>query len=704
MSKAAAKNFRVFFVILAILVGTEAFSINAAPGDLDPTFGAGGKVTTAVGVEDRASASVLQADGKIVVGGRSRPGAGSYDFALARYNPDGSLDATFGSGGRVLTSLNRANAPDDEIHALSIQPDGKIVAVGTVKSSGGGLEATGIVRYHPNGTLDTSFGVGGILFVDAGVVFTVIIQPDGKIVCGGGGGDSSLADFEIARINPNGTLDTTFGSGGLAIIDFNNSGDGVFGLALQPDGKIVAAGRSRGSGGIDNFAAARLNPNGSLDTSFGTGGRVRTDFFGDEDFGYAVVLQPDGKIVLAGQARTPPNNFNFGLLRYNSNGTLDTTFGTGGKAVVDFDGTSEAAYAVKLQQNGKIVVAGLQGGISTGFGVARLQSNGSLDAAFGSGGKVTTFFDGRDVARSLLIQADGKIVAAGTARGGGNIGKFALARYLGDPVASRNRFADFDGDGKADVSVFRPSNGVWYLSQSTNGFTGVQFGLSSDKLTPADYDGDGKTDIAVYRGGTWYLQRSQAGFTGIAFGASDDIPVPADYDGDGKSEIAVFRPSNGVWYFYNLATNQTSAVAFGQADDKPVAADYDGDAKADVAVFRNGTWYLLQSALGFTGVQFGEATDKPVAADYDGDGKADIAVFRPSNGVWYLQRSNLGFTGIAFGLGTDTPTPADYDGDGKTDVAVFRNGIWYVQQSQAGFTSVSFGAATDVPVIAVSRD
>ncbi len=156
--------------------------------------------------------------------------------------------------------------------------------------------------------------------------------------------------------------------------------------------------------------------------------------------------------------------------------------------------------------------------------------------------------------------------------------------------------ADFDGDGKSDVSVFRPENGVWYLSQSSAGFSGIAFGLGTDKLVPADYDGDGKTDVAVYRSGTWYLQRSLLGFTGIAFGNSDDIPVPADYDGDGKAEVAVFRPSNG-------------------------------------------TWYLLRSSLGFTAVQFGISTDKPVAADYDSDGKADIAVFR--NGTLYLQRSRL---------------------------------------------------------------
>jgi hypothetical protein len=279
---------------------------------------------------------------------------------------------------------------------------------------------------------------------------------------------------------------------------------------------------------------------------------------------------------------------------------------------------------------------------------------------------------------------------------------FTNARaVIAPPTPSNTRF-DFDGDGKADKSIYRPNDNIWHMLGTQSGFSSVQFGLATDKIVPADYDGDGKTDVAVYRDGTWYVQRSSAGFFGFAFGAATDIPQPADFDGDGKAELAVFRPSNGVWYSYNLATNQINAVAFGQAGDKPVIGDYDGDKKADVSVFRpsNGFWYRINSSSGdWSSIPFGAATDSPVPADYDGDGKTDIAVYR--SGTWYLLRSTAGFTGVAFGAATDKPVPADFDGDGKVDIGVFRPslGVWYTYNLATNqFDSVAFGTTGDKPI------
>jgi photosystem II stability/assembly factor-like uncharacterized protein len=262
-------------------------------------------------------------------------------------------------------------------------------------------------------------------------------------------------------------------------------------------------------------------------------------------------------------------------------------------------------------------------------------------------------------------------------------------------VPNGKPIADFDGDGRSDISVFRPTDRTWYLNQSTAGFSATQFGLSTDKITPADFDGDGKTDIAVYRDGIWFwLNSSNGNFNAFQFGLAGDIPQPADFTGDGRAELAVYRA--GTWFTWNLANNQFNAVQFGVATDKPVVGDYDGDGRADFAVYRDGLWYLLQSTQGFTAIQFSIATDKLVPADYDGDGKTDIAVYR--DGIWHLLKSSQGYTAFQFGISTDIPAPADYDGDGKADAAVYREGIWYLLQSSSGFSSVQFGLMRDKPV------
>ncbi|MCY7375129.1 MAG: VCBS repeat-containing protein, partial [Pyrinomonadaceae bacterium] len=274
------------------------------------------------------------------------------------------------------------------------------------------------------------------------------------------------------------------------------------------------------------------------------------------------------------------------------------------------------------------------------------------------------------------------------------------------PIAVSKARADFDGDGKTDVSVFRPGTGTWFLNRSQAGFSAVSFGLGTDKLVPADYDGDGRTDVAVARPNAantillfYILNSGNSTMTTVQFGAPTDIPQVGDYTNDGRADVAVFRPSNGTWYVLPSSGFFPSAIQFGQSGDIPVANDYDGDGRVDVAVVRGGIWYINKSTGGIQSSAFGLASDLPVPADYNGDGRTDIAVYRPSNGTWYTSINPANNYGaIQFGNSTDVPVPGDYDGDGRTDVAVFRGGTWFINRLTGGFTNINFGTTSDLPI------
>ncbi len=270
---------------------------------------------------------------------------------------------------------------------------------------------------------------------------------------------------------------------------------------------------------------------------------------------------------------------------------------------------------------------------------------------------------------------------------------------------------DFDGDGKTDIGIFRPvgSASEWWINRSSTGVTfALQFGASTDRITPADYTGDGKTDIAFFRpaSGEWYVLRSEDfSFFALPFGTNGDVPVPADYDADGKADFAVMRPSTSTWFISQSGGAPTRIEQFGVSGDVPVVSDYDGDGKADVGIFRNAggvaQWWINRSTAGLLALQFGASTDKAVQGDYTGDGKADVAIWRPSTGEWFIVRSeDFSFYGFPFGTNGDMPSPGDYDGDGKFDPTLFRpsSATWYIARSTAGTQIVQFGATGDRPL------
>lgn len=268
--------------------------------------------------------------------------------------------------------------------------------------------------------------------------------------------------------------------------------------------------------------------------------------------------------------------------------------------------------------------------------------------------------------------------------------------------------ADFDGDFRTDLSVFRPSTGIWYITNSLNStIRQQQFGLNGDIPTPEDYDGDNISDIGVFRpsNGVWYNFRSSNNTVGInQFGLNGDIPAQGDFDGDGRADYAVFRPSTGVWYMQRSNNGSVLIQQFGLNGDIPTAGDYDNDGKYDLAVFRpsNGVWYRINSTNGSVfQVTFGLQGDIPSIGDFDGDGEIDQTVFRPSTGVWYTLRSSDGGVSInQFGVTGDIPAVGDYDGDGRDDIAVFRpsSGVWYaIRSSNSSILISQFGSNGDQP-------
>jgi len=409
---------------------TVTVTVSPLSGSLDTGFGTGGKVTTPIGSgNDYALALGIQSDGKIVAAGYSSNGS-KYNFALVRYSTDGSLDTTFGAGGIVTTPIGSGH---DVANALGIQSDGRIVAAGY--SYNGSNYDFALVRYNTDGSLDATFGAGGIVTTPVGsdedIAYALVIQSDGRIVAAGSSfnSGSNKHDIALVRYNANGALDTGFGTGGIVTTTVGSINDYAYALGIQSDGRIVAAGSSYNGSNYD-FALVRYNTNGTLDTGFGTGGIVTTPVRSGNDYAHALSIQPDGRIVAAGSSDNGIK-YDFALVRYNINGTLDTGFGTGGIVITTIGSGFDIAYALGIQPDGRIVAAGSSNnGSNFDFALVRYNANGTRDTGFGAGGKVTSpIGSGDDYALAIGIQSsDGKIVAAGYSYNGSDF-DFALARY-----------------------------------------------------------------------------------------------------------------------------------------------------------------------------------------------------------------------------------------------------------------------------------
>jgi uncharacterized delta-60 repeat protein len=498
-------------------------------GSLDNSFDSDGKQTTNFNsFDDIAKSIVIQTDGKILIGGYSYNGS-NQDFALCRYTINGSLDILFSGDGKQITEFGN----NEFGNSMALQSNGKILIAGWDDGADFNLAC-----YNSNGNLDLTFKGKGkfadrMSFPSQGYTFytSTALQSDGKIITAGYTWNGKNFDFALARYNLNGMLDNLFSGDGRQTISFDSLNSYASGVAVQSDGKIVAVGNSNG-----DFAIARFNTDGSADNTFNFIGKAATDF-GADDNATSIAIQNDGKIVVAGYSTTcgiDGCSSDFAVTRYNSNGSLDNTFG---KRILDFGSvgfaTDDFANSIAIQSDGKIVAAGYSNHISPGgsivnFVIARFNTDGTPDTSFSGDGKQTTDFGGFSHANSVAIQGDGKVIAAGYSNTITN-NDFAIARYNpdGSPDNSFNgngqQITDFDFDANAN-SIAIQSDGKIILGGQSNTSNGSDFAL-------ARYEINGRLDNT--------------------------------FNGNGKETISI-SPENDAINAMALSGNKLYAVGFAQ--------------------------------------------------------------------------------------------------------------------------------------------
>ena len=693
-------------------------------GSLDTSFDPG--------ANSSVFAVAVQADGKILVGGgfTTLGGGGTGTTTrvfLGRLIADGSLDTGFNPGAN--------NAVD----AVVVQADGKVVVGGFFTTLGGGGTGTTtrnrIGRLNADGSLDLSFNPGANDAVSA-----VAVQADGKILVGGyftslgGGGTGTTSRNYLGRLNAAGALDTNFDPGANGTVyGFAVQADGkilVGGVFTTLGGGGAGTTTRNYLGRLTNTDAAiqNLSVTGSGSTvtwsRAGAAPEVWRATFESSTNGVAYTLLGSGTRVPGGWQLTgqnlPTNQNQYIRARgYYASGFLDGSASIVESILNAYVSVIAPTITTQPQHH---TIAHFQTAtlsvVATGTGL-------TYQWYVGSSGNTASPISGA-TASSYTTPALTSTTSYWVRVSNGSGSADSAAATL----TVRGAPGDFNGDGSGDIAVYRPSTGHWFIRNQG----GVQFGDPSDLPVPGDYNGDGVEDLAVFRPSTgqWFV-RSQ--FT-VQWGNRGDVPVPGDFNGDGLMDVAVYRPSTGDWFVRNqfsvnfggaggyvpvvgdyngdgtddvavfqrstgmwLVRNQLTAQ-FGAAGDRPVPGDYNGDGVTDIAIYRPSTGQWLVRNL-FT-VQFGDPGDVPVPRDYDGNGAMDVAIYRPSTGQWFVKDQFV----VQFGDSRDVPVPltagiplaiaGDYDGDGATDIAVHRPSTnqWFVRNQLA----VQFGDAGDVPV------
>ena len=463
-------RFLSVMLLCAGLVSPHAAA--AAPGDLDPGFGVGGIATTDLGVDASVLGVQLRADGRIVVGGVAW--GDTTAVALARYTSAGALDPTFGAGGTTV------GGAFDFVNSVVFPADGAVLA-GVAVPFGGPCCQFAVARFTGDGASDPAFGSGGVAAISSARanVLGLAVQTDGKIVAVG-----NADGLMIARFHANGVLDASFGASGTVV----RAGAAANAVVLQPDGKIVVAGHEMVDG-TTHVMVARYDATGTPDATFGSGGSVTT-VIDARSAAVGLALQNDGKVVVAGHARRADGRHVFVAVRYETSGTTDAGFGTAGVVRAELE-RNAFAYAVAVQPDGKIVLGGEAEHATTGLSLlalARLDGNGALDAGFGTGGVVTTSGGGDfDAVWQLRLQPDGKIIAGGWSTDGATFRmRLMVARFLGDPPVVEGPTYEFTG-------FFRPVRNAPALNVVQAGrAVPVKFSLNGDQglsIFPTDASG-----------------------------------------------------------------------------------------------------------------------------------------------------------------------------------------------------------------------